>query len=507
MLCALFLLSVSSSVYSFNEGEERTKEEGATSYIKIAEKKQDSEGKQLLDKVPIESTAIKNPSDSIAVLKKLALTYAHANQPILASEYVGKYIRASRDLTFVSHSSFKQIEDSEAFKLLEDRYLKKVDLWALFCLYVGFIGIFMTVVLNLRKQSDKIANLLMSVFVFQHSFFIIHVSLLLTNYELYLPHSLYMSTAFSFLYGPLIYFYFKRINSKYQFKLIDILHLVPTILIIALLIPIYMLSAEEKLNLMLNHNRPYITLIVITKLMSLLIYGTLVVKAYSQSIKKNRAIAKIQRNWQRNIVIFCSGYIITYSIYAILVIQNLLSGFLFHLQIGIMASLVLYVSYTAFVQPSIFGVLRVVKGDKSKKESDPEIAEEDASPPGKYEKSGLTLSLSLELKDKLLRLLNEEKVYKQNDITLQKLAELLETTRHNTSQIINEHFNQNFFELINTYRIREAMEILKKEKPGNFNIIDVAYEVGFNNKVTFNKSFKKQNHITPSEYISKSSVA
>nr|WP_231389236.1 MULTISPECIES: helix-turn-helix domain-containing protein [unclassified Aquimarina] len=157
--------------------------------------------------------------------------------------------------------------------------------------------------------------------------------------------------------------------------------------------------------------------------------------------------------------------------------------------------MVLYISYSAFVQPSLFGKLRIVKSEDEKEEK---ILKNKNS---KYEKSGLTPSLSLELKVKLLYLLKEEKIYKQNDITLHKVSLLLDTTRHNTSQIINEHFGLNFFELINKYRIEEAKEILKGEKYKGFNIIDVAYEVGFNNKVTFNKSFKKYNQITPSEYL------
>lgn len=48
-----------------------------------------------------------------------------------------------------------------------------------------------------------------------------------------------------------------------------------------------------------------------------------------------------------------------------------------------------------------------------------------------------------------------------------------------------------FFELINKYRVKEAMERLKNN-PENLNIIDIAYEVGYNNnKVNFNKSFKR----------------
>ena len=94
-----------------------------------------------------------------------------------------------------------------------------------------------------------------------------------------------------------------------------------------------------------------------------------------------------------------------------------------------------------------------------------------------------------------------EKVYRKSTINLDYLAEKLDTTRHNASQVINENFNVSFFELINRYRIEETIEILKNDTEKSMNIIEVAYEVGFNNKVSFNKSFKKHLSQTPSEYI------
>ena len=119
----------------------------------------------------------------------------------------------------------------------------------------------------------------------------------------------------------------------------------------------------------------------------------------------------------------------------------------------------------------------------------------------KYKNSKLTPSYSKELKVSLIQLLEEEKVYKLNNISMAMLSERLGTTRHNTSQLINEHFDMNFFELINKYRIAEALEILKKDANTNLNMIDVAYEVGFNNKVTFNKSFKKHVLSTPTQFL------
>ena len=109
--------------------------------------------------------------------------------------------------------------------------------------------------------------------------------------------------------------------------------------------------------------------------------------------------------------------------------------------------------------------------------------------------------LTKDLKEKLIYLLEEDRIYRQNNISLEILSLKLDTNRHNTSQVINEHFDLNFFELINKYRIEEALSIIKNDIHKNMNIIDIAYEVGFNNKVTFNKSFKKILSQTPSQYI------
>ena len=38
---------------------------------------------------------------------------------------------------------------------------------------------------------------------------------------------------------------------------------------------------------------------------------------------------------------------------------------------------------------------------------------------------------------------------------------LLDVTRYHASQVINEHFNMSFFELINSYRIKEAMSLMR----------------------------------------------
>ncbi len=116
----------------------------------------------------------------------------------------------------------------------------------------------------------------------------------------------------------------------------------------------------------------------------------------------------------------------------------------------------------------------------------------------KYAKSSLADSA----KAAYLRLLDEklekEKVYRNNELRLSDLAADLDMSTHHLSQIINEQKNQNFFDFINGYRIREAKEKIASEQTRT--LLEVAYEVGFNNKNSFNSAFKKHVGMTPSAY-------
>ncbi|MFC5044591.1 helix-turn-helix domain-containing protein [Aquimarina hainanensis] len=439
--------------------------------------------------------------DSLAFLKNMALYYADKQRDVLASKYIDKYIKRSLDVSFLSEKKILKIKNSEKFIELEKLYSKRIDIWSLLCFYVGFVGMFIAIVLNFRKKTDKVANLLISIIVLQHSLSIIYIGFVLTNYNFESPHSLYVTTWFSMLYGPILYLYFKRITIGYTLQKKDMLHGIPTIMCILFLLPVYGLSPEEKLRILITRDLPYSGVLSLLKWASITIYGVMAIQLFITFEKRiGENVNKICK-WKRYIIFFWGTYIVSYTIYAVLLETDLVTEVLYYAQIVSITLLVMYIGYMTYIYPDIFGKVKLeeVSGTGIKqKEKSKSIK--------KYKNSGLTKNYSIELKNRLLFLLNEDKVFKRNDLTLQKLSEMLGTSRHNTSQIINEHFRLNFFELINSYRIKEAKEILRNEGYKNINIIDVAYEVGFNNKVTFNKSFKKYNKITPSEYIKSSAI-
>ncbi len=422
-------------------------------------------------------------------LKDLAIGSMYNGDKEKAVEFIGAYIRQEYDATILYDQTFSSLKEMKAFKDLEKTYLFEINGWILFFFATGLIGIFLSVVINLRKKGDALGNLMMGLFIFFHSCFIIHLCMFLSKSNFGYPHSLYLSTSFSFLYGPLLYFYYRRVTEKYQFKKTDLLHLVPSLALFVYLFPFYTLPVEEKLHLLYNRDEilySLMTSIVMIKYLSLGIYAFLVYKLYVKRLEKRKAEMGPQAiRWQRNLMVLNSLYVVFYIIYGVALLNNVMTHLLMYPQIFLMSCIILYLGYIAYVQPSVF----------SKKLLFGKLTLE------KYQKSGLTDSFSLELKDQLLLLFVEEKIYKQSNISLGILAQRLGTTRHNVSQVINEHFDLNFFHLVNKYRIEEAKEILKNDQNRNMNIIDVAYDVGFNNKVTFNKAFKAQTNMTPSLYL------
>lgn len=121
-------------------------------------------------------------------------------------------------------------------------------------------------------------------------------------------------------------------------------------------------------------------------------------------------------------------------------------------------------------------------------------------PTPKYQTSALTTNASASIRQKMERLLAEQEVFKENELRLDDLAAYLDVSRHHLSQVINEHYGVNFFEFINRYRIAHVKKLLSDPRYDHYTLLQIAYEAGFNNKASFNRCFRAETGLTPSEY-------
>jgi AraC-like DNA-binding protein len=105
-----------------------------------------------------------------------------------------------------------------------------------------------------------------------------------------------------------------------------------------------------------------------------------------------------------------------------------------------------------------------------------------------------------ELAERVVALLENEKLYEEPELTLRGLAEKLETPTYLLSQAINEGLQKTFYDLVNGYRVEEAKRLLLDSRNRNYTILSVGFEAGFNSKTTFNTVFKKFTGLTPTEF-------
>jgi len=104
---------------------------------------------------------------------------------------------------------------------------------------------------------------------------------------------------------------------------------------------------------------------------------------------------------------------------------------------------------------------------------------------------------------RLLHLMDEERLFLDPDLTLNKLSLKLRVHYNHLSRIINERFGLSYNDFINKYRIEEARKKLTAPEQKDSTILDIAYGTGFYSKSVFNAAFKKFAGMTPTEYRKK----
>ncbi|HEX7846656.1 MAG TPA: helix-turn-helix transcriptional regulator [Chitinophagaceae bacterium] len=121
----------------------------------------------------------------------------------------------------------------------------------------------------------------------------------------------------------------------------------------------------------------------------------------------------------------------------------------------------------------------------------------------KITKPGLSADKIEDLADRIVDLMETDKLYQETELTLQQLAGKLQVPTYQVSQSLNEGLKKNFYDLVNGYRVEEAKRLLQDVRNRNYTILSVGFEAGFNSKTTFNTVFKKFTGFTPTEFRDK----
>jgi AraC-like DNA-binding protein len=91
-----------------------------------------------------------------------------------------------------------------------------------------------------------------------------------------------------------------------------------------------------------------------------------------------------------------------------------------------------------------------------------------------------------------------EKLYQNEKLNLSMLADAMELTSHQLSELINVHFGKSFSRYIREQRIEEAKSLLASQPDSS--ILAISLETGFKSQSNFYAAFKEITGQSPGDY-------
>jgi AraC-like DNA-binding protein len=365
------------------------------------------------------------------------------------------------------------------------------DTWTSIFLIIAVQGFFTGMIMLLNNRGDREANKYIAFILFLFAVSMVEYTFYWSHYLRFYPFLLNISITFLFLFGLFLFLYFKKLFLKHSFKREDVVHFIPFFLDFAFWLPFYIANNGKERNAFFQKYMGFIEFMPWVRIVHMLIYAVLcfiLIKNYS-------GLNEI-KVWSKRVVYFFMGYIFSFISYFVLVRFPFFNTDWDYAISFSMSAFIFLVAAYGYIQPEIFQGTAL----SNYKALIPPLSFSGYFKGEKYKSSSLTAQASESLLMRLNELMEKEKLYCDNDLNLDKLSEKLNANRHHVSQVINEKIGVNFFDYINQLRIEQAKMLLLKNGKIPMNIIDIAYTVGFNNKVTFNTTFKNKTGMTPTEF-------
>jgi AraC-like DNA-binding protein len=395
-------------------------------------------------------------------------------------------------------------------------------------------GILLAAVLAYHRQRNSPANLLMAGFVAAVAMRLLDLWLIRTEFYIDYPGLALVASPSMYLWGPLFYFYAQAlVDSR------PLVRVWPHLLIFAFMcLPVlsHLFSDSAQQMAVIQHlwynmdgNRADLPLATLNApaiwkfflqhhvhgLLFALQFGVYcllvirLIRQHNERLKQHySSLEEMNLRWLTRLTAIATAFLLLYLLLnrsRILTIGHVditttwaLIPFFF------MVMGIYLIGFMALQQPSLLGLIRELeKADStavSKTDSAEEKTAEAAPEPQKYRRSTLSNEDAREYAERLMRVMEEEKLYLDSELTMPELAKQAGLAPYQVSQTLNGPMQQSFFAFVNYYRIELAKQMLVAEETKSLPIVELALEVGFKSKSSFYDAFKRTTKMTPTQY-------
>lgn len=360
----------------------------------------------------------------------------------------------------------------------------------LYISYAVFQGLVLSIVIFRLAKGSKRANRYQGVWLFALSLCLIDYLFKTSGIYISYPSSIYLLSSFWSLSPVLFYFYLCELCGQ-QRDVRHWRHYIPFALSWLCLLPFLSLSDAQKLTIFTEHSggllydiHSWRNALSMTYLLQGFIYAGLSWQLFTRNIKarlnQTASDSMLHLLWIRQLLVIYCLYLLLEVLTGVLIGLQIDAAALIPVVLCICATLIHAVAVTAIRQPEKLFPLKIAAATKSEP---------------------MAFTDSVVISQNINNLLAQQQLYKQGDLSVAILAAQLDMSSRQLSRFINQEMNSSFFDLINGYRINEAKQQLSNLTEQQ-TILDIAMDVGFQSKSSFNRIFKKHTGQTPSAFIS-----
>ncbi|MEO9483791.1 MAG: helix-turn-helix domain-containing protein [Ekhidna sp.] len=348
-------------------------------------------------------------------------------------------------------------------------------------------GFILAGVILLKRPRNK-PNTYLGILIFLFSLSLLHLILesSISGFNAKFP----IPMDFSLAYGPLAYLHvlsLKEVKSKTTFR--TYLHFLPSLLLDGFLFTgtfLFIRSNEDWAYANLEAIQSFALIMIALGLLQLGIYTYLIYRA-SKSIRLLPKEFPAIRKWFKIITItwlVVIGFLAVAVPVALLNIEQLDdNSYLIYRPLGIIMGLYIYGLGYLYLLKYINPINKYIGKSAKIKFTDQQVEEHKLA---------------------LLAAIENDELFRDQKLSVNKLAEHLQWPINDVSLIINESLATNFNDLINEYRVRAFKDLAGQSEVEKYSILGIAQEVGFGSKASFYRAFKKEMGITPSEFLKSS---
>ena len=340
-------------------------------------------------------------------------------------------------------------------------------------------AIFLSIILI--TSGEKLSFRLFAFFLLIEGLTLVERLLAETNLTQEVSHLLGISYPLSFLKPPILWL-LALVVTRADFRMAKhhLLHFMPFLLMLGLNIPFYLLPAEEKVQYVATFIGyvPDYTEFNFWFFLSFFCYIAVYLMLSIKVLRHFRIHIKNNR--------LANGFLQVLYLYSCLLGLQLLhfvlrpSGIVEFPYVNEASMLTM----TFLIQSIAYQLL-----SKSRLLNDPTSA--------KISSESATNNLEAQA---VLEKLEKDRVFLDDRLSLEAFAGSLDMSKKKMSDIFNQRFGSSFKRVINEYRVKEAKSLMAEKKNLEGKLVEIGLRSGFNNKVSFYRTFKQITGKSPSDY-------